>query len=316
MLIYGAGMAGLLAANMLRRHNPTVHDISKSLPDNHGALLRFRSPDVAEATGQKFKRVLVHKGIHYKGTLHDRADLAMMNLYSQKVTGEVHSRSIINMEPSYRYIAPDDFIKAMVASIGLDRIKLGSPLTREVVEEVGGREPIISTVPMPVLMKEMGWENESEFKAMPIWSFQAKIATPFTNIYQTIYYPDPHHPYYRASVTGDRVIVEYAAEEDEWMATDHAIEILSEDFGIIEPELSHPTLKHQSYGKLLPIPDHERRAFILAMTDRHRIYSVGRFATWRQILMDDVVQDINIVSRFMEERDNYSRHISRHLHPW
>ena len=57
MIIYGAGMGGLLTANMLRRYNPTIKEAQPSLPNNHDALLRFRSDKVAIATGIPFKKV-------------------------------------------------------------------------------------------------------------------------------------------------------------------------------------------------------------------------------------------------------------------
>ena len=43
------------------------------------------------------------------------------------------------------------------------------------------------------------------------------------------------------------------------------------------------------------------------MTDTYKIYSVGRFATWRQLLLDDVVEDIAIVEEFISNQDNYKR---------
>lgn len=56
-------MAGLLAAHMLRRYSPTVVERQSRLPNNHTALLRFRSPAVSDATSIPFSRVLVRKGI-------------------------------------------------------------------------------------------------------------------------------------------------------------------------------------------------------------------------------------------------------------
>lgn len=53
MLIIGAGMAGLLAANLLHRFNPTVLEKAPSLPNNHAALLRFRSDEIPRATQWK-----------------------------------------------------------------------------------------------------------------------------------------------------------------------------------------------------------------------------------------------------------------------
>lgn len=312
MKIIGAGMAGLLAANMLRRYSPYVQEAQASLPDNHGALLRFRSDAVARATGQNFKKVRVLKAIKgFDGQLRTTATLRESNKYSFKVTGEVMSRSVMNLEPSDRYIAPDDFIETMArgTNIGFE-----DPLTTEQIAEqvLETPTPLISTIPMPLLMKIVDWKDVPEFKYRGIWSVVAEITKPVINSYQTIYYPDAE-PYYRASLTGGKLTVEFNSLGNsesffEPKKVDWMIEEILNDFGI-RPDLCTYTFKakYQQYGKLLPIDEKARRSFILAMTDQYRIYSVGRFATWRQILMDDVVQDVERVQGWISDRDDYSR---------
>lgn len=305
MIIYGAGMAGLLAAGMLRRFSPYVQEAQESLPDNHGALLRFRSEVVAQATGQPFQKVRVLKAVKYKGSLHHRADLRMSNLYSWKVSGQVATRSILDTNPVDRYIAPPDFIPTMAAGA---RIVYGAPLTREGLEDHRDRgEPVISTIPMNILMDIVGWEERPEFLYRGITSYRFRIHSPATDVYQTIYYPDPEDRPYRASITGDLLTVECMGDTEEDAFPD--ISAILADFGIIARSGSRVDRKSQPYGKLLPIQEKVRRAFILAMTDQFRVYSVGRFATWRQILMDDVVHDVELVSRFISERDTYTREL-------
>jgi hypothetical protein len=65
MIIYGAGLAGLLAGNMLRGRLPVVKEGQSSLPNNHSALLRFRTDKVGTACAIKFKKVKVNKAIKY-----------------------------------------------------------------------------------------------------------------------------------------------------------------------------------------------------------------------------------------------------------
>ena len=67
--IYGAGLAGLLAGHMLRSLNPKIVESQDSLPNNHGALLRFRTDKVARACATPFKKVKVQKAIKYDGKL-------------------------------------------------------------------------------------------------------------------------------------------------------------------------------------------------------------------------------------------------------
>jgi hypothetical protein len=43
------------------------------------------------------------------------------------------------------------------------------------------------------------------------------------------------------------------------------------------------------------------------MTSKYGIYSIGRFATWRQLLLDDVVDDIQHVEKFIRGSSAYNR---------
>lgn len=303
MIIYGAGMAGLLAANMLRRHRPIIHEIQPELPHNHDALLRFRTDAVSRVTGIPFKKVTVTKAIQFEGKLHTTTNIRLNNLYSIKVTGEVHPRSMANLEPAERYIAPPNFIAQMASSCsiifnsGLDTVQ-------------GKSTPFISTVPMPAMMKLVDWPNKPEFKFKSIWIITADIIKPITEVYQTIYYPSPEESLYRASITGNRCILELIAEPSSNIQG-YLLNVL-QDFGLGDNVVTSPAqVTHQYYGKLLPIDDHQRRAFIMALTDQYGIYSIGRFATWRQLLMDDVVNDVHHINAMIEERDLYRRRLQQ-----
>ncbi len=63
----------------------------------------------------------------------------------------------------------------------------------------------------------------------------------------------------------------------------------------------------QKYGKIEPINEELRKQFIFEMTTKYNIYSVGRFATWRQLLLDDVVEDIQHVEKFIRASSDYAR---------
>ena len=82
----------MLAANMLRGMSPTVFEAQGSLPNNHGALLRFRSDKAGTACGIPFKKVHVTKAIKYDGKITTEPNLFLSNMYSQKVTGSIMSR--------------------------------------------------------------------------------------------------------------------------------------------------------------------------------------------------------------------------------
>ena len=78
---------------------------------------------------------------------------------------------------------------------------------------------------------------------------------------------------------------------------------LKDDFGVKSYELKDITVSEMKYGKLLPIEEKVRKEFILYLTQQYNIFSVGRFATWRQLLLDDIVDDINVIDNMIG--DNY-----------
>lgn len=290
-------MAGLLAANMLRRFKPEVMEAQSSLPHNHGALLRFRTDAVSRATGIPFKKVTVHKAVSCGGRLTHEASLLLNNMYSLKVTGRVVNRSIFNLASGDRWIAPDNFIEQMFRSVN---ISFNYTLT-DVTTRDEDSEPMISTIPMPVMMKLANWSSIPKFEARPVWSVTANLAD--CEVYQTVYFPGKE-PYYRASVTGSRLIVEYLSEPK---SPDADIAEVTATMGI-NVFWSDIKVKEQEYGKLVPLADPlEARRFIVFLSDHYRIYSLGRFATWRTLLLDDVVKDVGVIERIIESRDGYHK---------
>lgn len=315
MRIIGAGMAGLLAGNMLRRYQPNILEANKKLPDNHGALLRFRSNVVAEAVGQQFREVSVMKAMRHSTGMFSSGppDLSQVNRYAIKVTGRAMPRSIMNLDTVQRWIAPDDFLEVLAQGVG-GQIFLDSYVNMDGIRGMVEQGfPIISTIPMGSLMSMMpGWEDrEPIFPRTPIWSLRARImGLPEVDVHQTIYYPG-REPFYRASITGNLLTVEYLQEPAAVGQTEGLRLILQNDFGIeVKPDnITFISTYFQPLGKILPIDEEMRREFILEMTDRYKIYSLGRFATWRQILLDDVVNDIRMIDKWITGRDSYRRRI-------
>ena len=300
MIVYGAGLAGLLSANMLRRFKPIVREAQTSLPNNHSALLRFRTNGVGAACGIPFKKVKVQKAIRYEQKILKDSNLFFNNMYALKVTDSVIKRSINNLEDSERYIAPLDLISQMASNCDIQYL---SPLDSQ---NLKNKEVKISTIPMPVLMKMVGWPEIPEFPVKPIWTQRGIIEDPNCEVYQTVYLPDPSDKPYRVSIIGNVVIAEYPQEPENNAGSD-LMDLLRECFGFQAKKLTSLKMSCQKYGKIMPIDEQVRKNFIYAMTTEHNIYSVGRFATWRQLLLDDVVKDIQVVEKFIENKNHYFR---------
>lgn len=311
--VIGAGMAGLFAAAVLRDECDSVLERQSNLPNNHSALFRFKSSVVGDALNIPFRRVKVIKAVHSIGN-----PIADAVSYSLKTNGQARLRSIITAQGAIeeRYIAPDDFIKQL-------RLKVQAPIAFDVewdgkISGVPKTTRVISTIPMPTMAAKLGYTDiTSKFRSVPGYVTTAKLRD--TDLCSTVYIPDKNELAYRASITGDRLIVEYAfpgAQEPEKMMwhlrdtsqlirhLDWVLRLFGMDSSFI---VGDPRIVEQRYAKILPIDDNERKRFMLWLTEEHGIYSFGRFATWRpELQMDDLVNDLRVIHRLARGESTYN----------
>lgn len=286
MIILGAGLTGCLAAHAFK--NAVVHEYLET-PNTHSALLRFRSDAVSELTGIPFKKVKVTKGIYYNGRF-VQPDIRVSNLYSHKVTGGCYDRSISDISPAIRYVAPVDFHHRMLDNLG-DRVVCNSKFNLKLL-----KPPIISTLPLPILATKLGMDcpiSKAE-KALPI--YVSTVTIPKCDVYQTIYFPGNDTYAYRASITGDQLIVESIHP----MGESSIDQMLIDVFGINPDFNLYQMNKEQPNGKFVPLEETYRKNLMYDITSQHQIYSLGRHATWRKVLLDDVAQDISQIERMIK----------------
>jgi hypothetical protein len=309
MNIIGAGMSGLLAGHFFRCEAPTIFEAQSELPNNHKALLRFRSSIVSELTSIQFKKVKVQKNIQNDGKIYKEAPINLVNKYSQKTNGgRVEPRSISSLEDCERYIAPENFVSQL--SRGLD-IKYNTKGAIEYhigqTEEFRRKNPLISTIPVQALAEMLSYGVDFQLKYRSIITLTLTLDD--CDVYQTIYFPDSE-PAYRASITGNKLIIEMMSEGAKWayQNEDYAKKLLIESFGIATDKVVKDTftVSSQKYGKLVEASDNRVRDFLGWATENYNIYSLGRWGTHRQLLMDDVVNDLKVI-RNMINTNRYAR---------
>lgn len=298
--IIGAGMSGLLAANMLRSHKVMVFEAQQSLPNNHHALLRFRTDAVANALGIPFKKVRVMKDVHME-EYHSR--LAASLSYGFKVASSSGLRSVVSAmegEVCDRYIAPTNLIELMARGIN---VMYDTRFNKSINREINRKDiAVVSTLPMNVLADILDYDGfkHSKFNAL---SGAIVTADLDTNVYASLYIPQPELPPYRISVTGSKLIIEYLPNKLARPVTaskEREVEKALALLGLQGTSFSNVDLRHQNYAKILPIDENERKRFIIWATEKCGIFSLGRFATWKPgLLMDDVVNDVRIIQNMI-----------------
>jgi hypothetical protein len=301
--IVGAGMAGLLAANMFRKDDRVaVIEAAPSLPNNHSAVLRFRSMVVSDVLGIEFKKVSVMRAIHpWKNPLADAL------AYSFKSNGVGSLRSIAHADGSMvdRYIAPPDLIARMAGGVA---IGYDIPLTAEMVRE--GRlegHHIISTIPMPAAMDLLEWNGfRPEFRYQHGTNIVVKLND--VEAWGSLYVPAPSFLGARLSLMGNTMIIECPTLDSEAMrlrdeaagAAEDAVAEACAMMGIPPGKVAHYHIRAQRYAKIMEVPDAIRKTFIMWASEVHNFHSLGRFATWRPgLLLDDVVHDVRVIQRII-----------------
>lgn len=298
--IIGAGLAGLLAGRMLHNLKPVIFEAQKELPNNHSAVLRFRSSTVGDVLGIPFRRVTM-----VKTALPWRNPVADAMAYSFKNTGSRRSdRSIIDgNQVADRFIAPPDLIARMAE--GLD-IRLGCPVDVPAVRNADRSEPAVSTMPMPSLMRLLGYDKVINFKSVPGINIKANV--PDCDAYISVSIPDPDVPISRISLTGNELIVE--CPNIEGPSENGRNDILCyamKAVGLEKCWVRDVRVRKQQYSKILPIDEDARREFIYWASHEHNIYSLGRYATWRpKLLLDDLVKDIRLIEGWIQRADRYA----------
>lgn len=305
--IVGAGLAGLLAGHAFP-NIPIVEASPESSGASHRALLRFRSDAVSKLTGIPFRRVRVRKGIWSRGAYHT-PNPRLATLYARKVLdAAIGDRSIWNIDPVDRWVAPEDFPERMVEALhhritwGCEYDYAGLPHTPAA--------PIISTAPLSVplgMAAHLAPTAMPTMRRAPIWVTRFRV--PGADTHMTVYFPDHQTAVYRASVTGDVLIIESRAELSGPDEAHDEVDFVLQVLGL--PDMSEADLEplgtvSQRYGKIVPLHDDVRRPLLAMLTMRHGIYSLGRFATWRNVLLDDVVNDIDVIRRMMRNWGGHS----------
>ena len=99
---------------------------------------------------------------------------------------------------------------------------------------------------------------------------------------------------YRATLTGGDLILEGVAGDFDYLPAMDAL-------GLHHSQLSFMKSASQKYGKIVPIDESVRKNFMFEATQQLAVYSLGRFACWRNILLDDVYDDAFKIRRMLTQ---------------
>lgn len=301
MVIYRAGLTGCLAGVIIP--NSDVLDLNSG-PVLHKAVLRFRSDEISKATGIPFEKIKVTKAV-FDGEMFVPWNPCLANEYSMKVIDGLYDRSIENLEPVTRWLAPDNFHEQLIDILGekitWDVTMYPNPTFTSV--------PVISTLDMPANMRLVGAADtinlDTHFNSIYVTTIYITVPS---GVHQTVYFPSPDTDIYRVTLEGSKMIIESRAaiEEDDWKWIPGIFGLPHNSWTLDDSNINY----RQRIGKIAPVRDDLRKEIIGLLTENHNLYSLGRTAIWKNILLDDCLQDIHQIQR-MIHTPKYDRMLGR-----
>jgi hypothetical protein len=312
IVVLGAGIAGCIAYHAFRAENPLIIEAKpqKDTIPTHSALMRLRDPEVARFIGASCKEIEIEKGIYYNGEFVE-PNILLNNMYSLKLYDEIGKRSILKPGSSKRYILDNGFPAPgnIMWDSKVKRIKKGI-----IILEDDTRIPYdycISTLPMfttrnLIKYNPAGIDLKFDSKRIYVKRYELNATS---CVHQTIYYPDPYTPLYRATLQGKLIIAESSRE-----MLGYDTELILESFGLFDCKirlLSEDTLM---LGKIKTLEEHARLQYILWLTDNMNLFSFGRFAIWKPIRTDHLIGDIEKIKRIAIAKDvesSYRRRLEK-----
>lgn len=312
MVIIGSGVSGIMAARYFAKYSPLIIEKEGEIAGlgNNFASTRVKSEEIGLLLNTSTKKVSVSKQIFYKGELYDKPSIKLRNMYSYKVIGKLDKRSIEFGEGEcVRYFFTEP-IQASGLNVRYNTKFLGAKGEKLFVEDVISKDKIpydvcISTIPMPDMFIGIwgDWPYRGNlFKVNPIYVTEVTFNIQ-SSVYQTIYFPDCELKAYRASLEADRMLIESTA-----VLFGSDVKEVIKAFGLQNIEILSTETKQQKAGKISNIDDTQRKSNILYLTENYNIYSLGRFAIWKNgVEMDDVYSDLKKIERMINIKNKEER---------
>ncbi len=306
MVIIGAGLAGTAAKNFFSNKSVEVFDSrNKDEGWSHKALMRIRDPALGNYLGCKLKKIQAYKCIYYDGKIYDTYQHNLSNMYSMKVSGSIINRSIDKLGWEERYL-----VEGEIDTEGVNFNKKVISIKDNIITFDDGSsnnyDEMINTMPLPDIAKVCGIETEETFTKKSRTIIVKIIPLLIeSNVNQTVYFPSLSYGLYRATLQENKIIAEILFDESILLGYEWSLfsKDLFKVFGLCDEkfyDLNKISTYYQSNGKLIPINNEYRKYLILELTERFGIYSLGRYATWRNITSEDIIPDIEKISHLME----------------
>lgn len=292
VVILGGGISGYMAAKRLYMLQPelSIAMIDKGMETSiHPFHLHKPIPEIPEVA--KIAPQIMHTNIWNGACFKKEPTLLDINKYSWKIFGSLQISNISQQGTIPIYPIEKQTLKELFDSRAL--------LLKGKVEEINIKEKIvtwngaeikynniISTIPLPELLKMLKVEVNFEFQNFPFYS--AKYKGIAENLYQMIYNTDWRCNITRSTLLGETLFIEskfaeYTEKDKEFLEKLYNINCL-ELMTLISP------------GRIKPLSAENRKPLLHWLTEKHNIMTLGRYGAWTFKVANDVWEDTKFIS--------------------
>jgi hypothetical protein len=291
VVILGAGIAGLSAAAELKRKGMEdflIIEKGPEVPRNFKNGVHYIHTDQIDFPFEfHLKEVQTIEQIWnpFTDEFKERANAADAIQYSLKVMGIRHNSSVLDPgRRAWKTFIPesnnmDDLIQVYLSYIGLAHFRFNSEMVEllpmEVVTDCLGvrvdilPEHIISTIPLPLLKKDI------HFKSKRIWTANYPAKDIVANFFVGLYIPDKEFPAYRITVLDKVISIEFMEEPN-----DYELSLVKHYLGKhFDYEMKEVTINCFQTGRIWGLEPAQRRE-IAEEFEAKGIYLVGRYGCW------------------------------------
>lgn len=303
-LIIGAGLSGMMMGYLLKR-NYEIIDGAPMPNFRTGAPFYLHAPIDWLPSSQSWKQIDVHHNYWDGSEFGNRPTIKHFNDYSRKIlAGKISDTSLKFMDGSVKqgYVPGNGEAGQVLRDLheevdgrthfGCKLKKLDAQAKLATIEGPLGDpfevkyQRLISTMPLPVLLKMVGEKFEHSFQADDIFTSFYKVPEgAVVDAYQVIYITSDQWTPYRASLMGQQVFIESMHHQSK--AENLNLIKLLWGFKTIEAS-GEQVIKN---GKFHPIERTQRRLLLAKLTNQYDIYCLGRFAVWDYKRIDHIAND-------------------------
>lgn len=301
--ILGQGPSGVMAARRIALCFPELSicmlDKSPTVRDDHSFHIHSYIEDVpglghSDLGEPKRFSVSIWDGKVFKNdpTIYD------INQYSVKIFGQVKISNISNLS-SYTVIPVSKLSLVNSVMAGVRVQKFAAEVTRistpdkVIHSSIGpiGYRYLVSTIPLPTLLSLAGIRHDIRFRSYPFYSGHLRLDYN-THCYQALMSTSFNNELSRVVLMGASAYVESVDSHINGSDVDLLSSFLfmaTKDFSPLKN--LHPMIP----GRIDLLPREIRKPLLHWLTERHNIFTLGRYGAWTYKVATDVWEDTKFI---------------------